>query len=71
MKKLLVRLLVWCLRGDLKQGPELDGVRCTRCTNYFWITDAHIEPPTYCCYCGVRFTGHKAISGADFDNLGH
>lgn len=74
MKKWLAGLLVWLLRallGANLEGPELDGVRCGSCQNYFWITDAHIEPPTFCPYCGIRFTGHRKISGADFGHLGN
>lgn len=73
MRKWLAGLLVWLLQGvlgaDSQEGPVLDGIRCSRCTNFFWITDAHLESPTFCPYCGVRFTGHKAVS--DFNDLGH
>jgi hypothetical protein len=70
MRKWLAGLVVWLLRvllGAKLEGPELDGVRCCRCQNFFWVTDAHIEPPAFCAYCGTRFTGHRKVTGADFD----
>lgn len=70
MKRWLLKCLVWML-GDSVEGPELDGVRCPKCQNFFWVTDAHIEPPSFCPYCGLKFTGHREITGADFSNLGN
>jgi hypothetical protein len=70
MKRWILKCLIWML-GDTVQGPELDGVRCGSCQNFFWIADAHLEAPTFCPYCGIRFTGHRKISGADFNNLGN
>lgn len=72
MKRLLAGPAVWLLHVlGATEGPELDGVRCPRCTNFFWITDAHLEPPAFCCYCGLKFTGHRKVSSADFKDLGH
>ena len=43
---------------------ELDCVRCGHCTNYFYLENAHIEPPRCCPYCLSVFSRAEELSHA-------
>lgn len=66
MKKLFASLLSWAFKSQ-----NLDGIRCRTCTNRFWIEDADIEPPFFCPFCGIKFTGRAAVSDERFNDLGN
>jgi hypothetical protein len=51
---------------DRNEQVDLDGIRCTVCTNYFFVVDGAIELPAYCCYCGTKFTGTEVVNSEDF-----
>lgn len=75
MKRLWERILIWLgygyqqfqfLTADGKVALSLDGIRCRRCQNYFWVEDAHVEMPGYCCYCGTQFMKIEVIDNETF-----
>ncbi len=58
----------WFLSFDGKTELSMDGIRCRRCQNCFWVEDAGIEMPSYCCYCGTCFTKVNVVDNGTFED---
>ena len=78
---ILLRLAVWLkpylmehtvapviiFDSEFTESRELDGCRCSKCLNRFWIEHAMIEIPNHCPYCGVVFMASSLVDGWAFN----
>jgi len=59
----------WFLSHDGETQLSLDGIACRTCQNHFWVVDAAIEMPSFCCYCGTKFKKIEIIDNNTFDDV--
>ena len=57
------KLMTW----DGQTGLSLDGLRCRKCQNRFWVEDLLLEVPAFCCYCGTKFQKVEVVSNQFFE----
>lgn len=48
---------------------DVDCCACNRCKNYFWVQHTDVERPSYCPYCGSKFTGVVPVTNDEINGL--
>lgn len=63
------KLRRWVFTRSDGEKFALDAGYCTTCKNNFWFRYLEYEVPSFCPYCGVKFTGFEKIDNAKMKKL--